>query len=156
MNELDVVSVSCAFAELAFTWGSQVWELMGFVYRSPSHRPWALRAHLGEIVRNAHPFLELGFPARGFSLGQLVLWKQERQGPGCPLAPWSTFVQEVAEGRVPEGQAQVWVDTEYSFSCTGMAVCSYKSVEWLPSLRRLAEYLFSDESLLVLKRMSDG
>lgn len=104
MNELDVVSVSCAFAELAFTWGSQVWELMGFVYRSPSHRPWALRAHLGEIVRNAHPFLELGFPARGFSLGQLVLWKQERQGPGCPLAPWSTFVQEVAEGRVPEGQ----------------------------------------------------
>lgn len=72
MNELDVVSVSYAFSELAFTWGSQVWELMGFVYRSHSLRPWGcseaearvLKAHLGQIVRNAHPFLELEFPAR--------------------------------------------------------------------------------------------
>lgn len=82
-------------------------------YRSHPHRPWgcsearaqALRAHLGQSVSNAHPVLELEFPARGSSPGQRVLWKQARQRPRCPLVPWATWAQEAAGGQVLRGSA---------------------------------------------------
>lgn len=124
MNELDVVSVSCVFAELAFMWGSQVWEPMGFVYGSHSHRPWGcseagarvVRAHLGQIVSNAHPFLELEFPARAFRPGQLVLLKQERWGPAVRRSRGPHLYRKRPRDRFLGGSAQVWADPEDSFS----------------------------------------
>lgn len=101
-------------------------------------------------------FLSLSFQP-GFQSGPASASEAGETGPGCPPVPWSTLVQEAAEGQVPGGggSAQVWTDPEYSFSCVGRSVRSYKSVELLSSLRRLPEYLFSDDSLFMLKHMSD-